>query len=219
MTVDCVDIEALAEVLARPGSDPKRRHLDECARCSALVLQYQAFLEAGAIAGSDPAEADARLRAFVQSVVPSAGPPQPSPPRRFLSAVRAGMLRPAWVAAALVVVIAGTMWWRPWVEPQRVLRTAPRSSGIIALDAPQPVDEGGVRLSWQGVEGADAYQVRLYGADLAEIARLDPVSDTTLVVPRSALPDGRPTTLIWRVLALSEGDEIIASRPAFLELP
>ena len=60
--------------------------------------------------------------------------------------------------------------------------------------------------------------MRFYGNDLGEIARLDPVTGTTAVVLKSQLPPNMPSTVLWRVVALHNGDEIGVSPPAPLDL-
>lgn len=226
MIKECIDIDRIPEVLELPADDPRRRHLSECPRCSSVLLSYQAFLEAEALPGSDTADAEARLRASVQSMIEeSSGDPSMARSVRerpgFLAEiVRGFFLRPAWVAAALVIIAAGIMLWRPWVQDRPALRgTSPESElgRPLGLEAPQLLEDGNLRLAWQPLEGADSYHVCLYDRDLSELIRFGPVSETTLVLRRSMLPADAPATMLWRIIALDEGDEIAVSPPALLE--
>ena len=179
MTEKCIDIEKIAEILALPDDDPRRRHLEECPRCSSILLSFQAFLEAEGVPGSDAADAEARLSAFIRANIEKATPDtsmtQPAPERPgFLSEFIQGLFRrPVWVAAVLVIVAAGMLWWQPWVQDQPVLRgTTPAGTGSpLDLKVPQVLEDGSLRLAWIPLDGADAYEVRLYDEGLSEIAR------------------------------------------------
>jgi hypothetical protein len=225
MTNHCVDVEQIEGLLALSDDDPRRRHLDQCPRCKPILTSYLAFLEADATAGADPAEAESRLAGYLETVTGH------SPDRRtetvtgndgFISKLtRALFLRPAWAAAALVVVAAGILWWSPWSQPQRVLRDAPQgvpgAGTALDLHTPQIQTGGVILLTWEPLEGADAYQVRLYGEDLAEIVRFHPTGAPSLSVDPSTLPGDTPAVVLWRVAALQGGDEISISEPAPLQ--
>jgi len=225
MSNDCIEFELIPGILELPSDDLRRVHVEMCPRCSAFLASYQSFVNEEAVAGADPDDAHARLTAFVASEI---GAPQETaagakgPTRKgFLSRVTEGLfMRPAWVAAALVVVAAGVLWWAPWTTDETVLRGSKPAdvSQPLVLSEPQKLSAGGVRLEWTSMSGADSYQVVLYDKDFNEIARLEPTNRTTLDIDRSMLPSDSPGSLVWRVVALQRGDEIGASDPAFLEL-
>ena len=226
MTNHCVDVEQIEGLLALSDDDPRRRHLDECPRCKAVLTSYLAFIEANTAAGADPDAAEARLAGYLETVTGF------SPSRRaetvagndgFVSKLtRALFLRPAWAAAALVVVAAGILWWSPWSQPERVLRDTPQGvpgAGIpLDLHAPQIQPGNFILLTWEPLEGAEEYQVRLYGEDLAEIVRFQPTEAPSLSLDRSKLPEETPAVVLWRVAALQDGDEIGISEPAPLQI-
>jgi hypothetical protein len=76
-----------------------------------------------------------------------------------------------------------------------------------------------VRLSWRVVNTAGKYIIRIRNADLDEIGLFGPIPDTSFVLGPSLLPPDTPSPVLWRVIALRNGDEIGRSRPASLKLP
>lgn len=222
MDQKCIDIENLAEILELPDDDPRRRHLEECPRCSSILLSFQAFLEAEKVPGSDPVDAETRLGEFIKASIDKQSP---GTSERVVVEERPGFLseflqglfrRPVWVTAALLIVAAGMLWWKPWVEDPLVLRgTIPaETKSPLELAAPQALDDGSLLLSWSPFDSVDIYEVRLYDESLSELARFGPLTETTLVLTRSMLPEDAPSAMLWRVVALDEGDEVAASRPA-----
>ena len=228
MSDACIDFERIPGVLDLPFDDPRRRHVETCPRCGAILASYRAFIREEFVAGYDPDDAHERLTAFVRSEI---GTPREKTGSRAAESApgRGGLLsrimgifprRPAWAAALLVVVAALGIWWRPWTPDRIALRGTQRegASQPLTLSAPQRLPEGSIRLEWTPMTGADTYQVRLYDKGLKEIARLDPTSETGLIIDRSALLAATPDQLIWRVFALRRGDNIGSSDPASLGL-
>ncbi len=229
MNGDCIDVERIPEVLELPAGDSTRRHVEACPRCSAILASYQAFMKEEIIAGSDPDDAHVRLTAFLASKIgaPSAaaevvtGEKDSARKGFFPRIAETFFLRPAWVAALLVIIAAGILLWRPWT-PDRIVLRGPSQGGVsqpLTLSPPQKLSGGDIQLEWTPMAGADSYQVRLYDRDLNGIARLEPTVEATLIIDRSMLPVETPNELIWCVVALRGGDEIGSSDPAFLELP
>jgi hypothetical protein len=126
-------------VLELSIDDPVRRHVDQCPRCSSLLASYEVFIRADAAAGADPADAEARLMDFLQERVGAGGPAPPAPDKApgddgfFARLKDVFVLRPAWVAAALVVTAAAVLWWQPWGVEQPALRSTAGSSLLEVL--------------------------------------------------------------------------------------
>ncbi|UCF06039.1 MAG: hypothetical protein JSV33_03130 [bacterium] len=232
MSKDCIEVKRISEVLELPADDSTRRHVEACPRCSAILASYQGFLNEEITAGSDPDEADARLTAFLASEigvlreeVRDAAGTKDHAWKDFLPRImKTFYLRPAWVAALLVIIAAGVygvLWWHPWTPDKTVLRGPSQAevSQPLTLSTPQRISGEGVRLEWTPMAGADAYQVRFYDRNLNEIVRLEPTNETALIVGRSMFPAQLPAKLIWRVVALEQGDEIGSSDAASLEFP
>jgi hypothetical protein len=75
MTDQCFEMEDVAEILTLSDDDPRRRHAEECPRCDAVLMSFSAFLDADA--GSDPADAEARLAAFLDTNIKDASADAP----------------------------------------------------------------------------------------------------------------------------------------------
>ncbi len=230
MKEHCIEAEDLERVMGLGAEDPRRKHLDDCPRCRALMAAYSDFLKpARALPGADLQDADARLKSsFDREIAREGRASRPatrrmrwSPPRPFGPTA----LWPVWAAAAAVIVV-GVLYVVHQVGPgpdRLVLRGAPQGSSrpaALVLYPPKSV-AGGLELRWRSAPGADTYQVRLFGSDLSERARLGPFADTAVVLRPAELASGIApgTLLLWRVVALHAGDEIATSPVGQLRAP
>lgn len=224
MTSECVSVERIAEVLELPADDALRVHVEGCPRCSSLLASYLSFIEAVPAADANPAEADARLMEFLHDRIGAVAPASPSTDpapdgNGFLARVRAWVnTRPAWVAAALALLVAAVLWWQPWDVEQPELRSV-SSLPLLKMDPPKILSDGAVRLGWEGEEDATQYRIILYDKELKEIVRLDSGQETTIDLIRDKLPSDIPSVVICRVAALQDGDEIAETAPVLVELP
>ncbi len=219
----CIEPESIEKVLRLPPDSPRRRHLEECPRCSSMLLLYRNFMAGEEVSGSDPIDADARLEAFMRNAMnagtDAGGVKDRSRLARLAYTLASG---PALAAAASVLIIAAVLWWSPWSSQEPVLRgggEGPPASRPVSLLAPQTLEDGAVMLSWRSLEGADEYLVRLRNSGLEEIASFGPSPDTVLVLRRSMLPEETKAEVFWRVIALTGGDETGRSAPASIDLP
>jgi hypothetical protein len=122
--------------------------------------------------------------------------------------------RPAWVFAGLALVLGAVLIAQRLPGPDR--EPAFRGPGETASAVPviEQATRGpaGVSLRWTAAAGAEAYEVRLYGEDLAELARFDPVPGLSLEIAADRLPGLAPGAgLIARVVAISGGDTVATS--------
>jgi hypothetical protein len=225
----CIPLEELAVLAELPASDPRRAHVAQCPRCGALLDAYARFLEPGADAdAAHVAAADVRLSEFLARTIgaPASPAAAPAPARAtarteprtsWWSALFAPAMRPALGFVVAAIVLGGIVVWprRAGRGPVDTLRGGSQRAAVPTLritDATLGV--AGLRLAWDPVADADAYEVRVYSDALAEIARLNANGDTMLIVPPSALPF-RPVpgqSLLVRVDARRHG-EVIASSP------
>ena len=142
----------------------------------------------------------------------------------FARLVAAPTWRPALAVAAVLVVVAGA--WtlfspgRPGEEPRLRGSAVPGTAWNAATTAVTAGD-GALRLTWNPAPGATRYAVVFLAADLSEVARVDDVTATELVLERDALPAGlaRSTDVLWRVTAYAGGDEIARSTASPVTLP
>ena len=219
---ECFQVEQLEAVAAWPDGDPRRRHLDGCARCRARLAEYRAFVAPPDVPEhARLEEADARLAAMLERELAVA----PHPARAAVAArsapwwsrLFAPPSRPAWgLALTVLVIVAGGAWWasRPGTSVMRGARVR------AGLETHASVSDSAVVLTWKPVEGAERYQVRFYSTDLAELATLSAPA-TRLDLRHGALPDPLPggVTVLWQVAALRGGDTIATSRTRSVVLP
>ncbi|MBI5171077.1 MAG: hypothetical protein HZA61_16445 [Candidatus Eisenbacteria bacterium] len=238
MSDRCPAIEELEGLLALPEADPRRRHVEDCARCRSLADMLGEFASTTAApAAAGFAAADASLRETIAELTgvresrEPEGAPQPAAPREFVpepapARVRArapwwsfGALRPAFAFAALLVVAsAGVALWRA-NAPEPVMRDAAGAESFVANPA-RPV-AGGLELSWSAEPGSDEYRVVFLDGALREIARTKIVTDTQLTLESAALPDGlrHGDQVAWYVEARAGGDFVAQTAPRTLRVP
>jgi len=217
----CIDVERIGEIVDFPANHPERQHAETCPRCRSLVESYRAFMNAEAAPDSGLEKArgvlDARIRQDAERWTPS------TPRTSALSRASwwSGLFRPApLMVATAVVAIAAVFVWTSRGPQDSTLRDDAAHETLLALQ-PSQVDGHAILLSWAAMEGADAYQVRIYGPDLNEIYRHPDVAGTSVTVDRSELPGDLPPTLdlTWRVYALLGGDVIEVSEPGSIRAP
>ena len=213
MSPNCIEVERIADVEALASDHPTRRHVEECPRCRSLWLSYQTFMATGPVDGARPDAARLALAEFIRRR--ATGTLSVERPSRFtLKNLWAGWRPIPLVAAAMIVaVVAVTLFRGGGRDETPVLRG---DSGVtLTLTDPARLADGSVQFSWSAVAEANSYEVRVYGPDLAELARC-PAAGTSLVVEAGVLPAG---DLTWRVVALRDGDVVETSAPASLTLP
>jgi hypothetical protein len=222
MTTPCVAIEEIADVVQLPRDDARRRHVESCARCSALAVAIEAFVSAQAIEGSNPASANDRLAAFITTLAERDGP---APASRTISrSPRRGsgfsLLRPVWgiSAAVAVLLVLAIVRVHPWLPNPGVVRGG--SAGGVIVEAAGVAGDGTITLRWEPVAGADSYAVTILAADMSEIASTAPTPETTVTLPPDSpvLPAPRPGPVFWQVTAFASGDAVATSAPQPLDL-
>ncbi len=209
----CPSSEQMGRLAALPESDERRRALEECPRCAALLHSYRDFLEPAAAEPLPPGvrEGLAQLRERLAGVEARPARTRARQTAREPVAIRwMPLWRPA-LAFAAVAVVAGAWWWSPLGpagESGRAVRGVP-ADAVRRAEAEFGPD-GAVRFVWPGVPEADHYVVTLHSAELATLARFEAGRETTLVVTRAELPAevGMGAGVLFRVRAYSGGDEI-----------
>lgn len=218
MTDRCIDAERIGDVLALAPDSPERKHVESCPRCRSLAQSYAMFMETDAVPGANVADADARLSQWRQNVIESAPAPAPKVRPGFLRSLLAGfMTRPALAAAALIVVAAAVVWLRVDHAPEQRLRgSSPASTEALSLSGARVSPTGSIDLSWSAQPQAQRYEVRIYAEDLTELARYHTAA-TEFTIPAGDI-DTSAHVLLWRVVALANGNEIAVSAPGTIEL-
>lgn len=223
MKQGCPPLESFAQVLLLHPGDPRRAHLEDCPRCSARRIALQSFLTMEPLPeGIDLDEARKRLSLAVRRQAAEAE----FAGRRKPATLRGLLLLPRWkpalgLAAALVlgtILIRSTLDRR--TDSEILLRGDGATEQALVLLPPVAGSDGSIVLSWRKAPGAETYLVMIYGPDLAEIARFETGSDTTLALPPARLSGLGPrgTVIFWRVATLQHGDQVSLSAPGTLRL-
>jgi hypothetical protein len=211
-------VERIADVESAPEGQPLRQHVAECPRCQSLWLLYQSFVKADSGGASNIEAARRALEATIRRQAAASPAPAPRVSRMNARSAWPAWLRPAMIsAAAAVLTVIAVSIFRGGGSDEPVLRGA--EDAIWSLSAPQLFGDS-IVLQWGAMPDADAYEVQLFDDALNDVYRSGPVSATTVMVLREALPsvaDG--ATLTWRVRALRMGDVIATSPPSSLQLP
>ncbi len=132
---------------------------------------------------------------------------------------------------------------RPWVVPLAVLVALTAVALLDRRDEPDPTSAallhgtldvlGGieadpdnpvqsiVRIQWSTFPGASRYQVRFFSMDMDEVARHEAGTENafTLDLREVWRPVAPARAVLWRVVALRDGDELAVSALQTLRLP
>lgn len=225
----CLAIEEILQCAARPAGDPRRRHVEECPRCWARLVAFREF-EAAVAAPPEAKLEQARASIGAALAREIGAPADASRVVEFPRGARRRGNGPKWwaSAAALIAVAALALALSRGPlsgEKPAVLRgeVASGSMGAAGLTLLEPVrtEAGAITLRWHAVPGAEHYRVTFLGADLAEIAALEPTSDTTFTLRRGALPAALASgaTVRYEVAALASGSALATSGVGTVRLP
>jgi hypothetical protein len=135
---------------------------------------------------------------------------------------RPSRMRPLLAFAAVVLAAAGLAWSLGSMKgDEEVLRGAADVDGWAAQATSSRLDARRMRLSWPAAPGATRYAVTFLSGDLRELARVEDLSGTELVLDGGALPVGLASgeSVLWRVAAYSGRDPLAQSPAAPLQLP
>jgi hypothetical protein len=104
-------------------------------------------------------------------------------------------------------------------SPPPIAATSGDETPVVLVRA-EVSDAGFLSLDWTPHPDADGYVVVLYTADLVEIDRIGPVSDSSIkLLPEERPPSESGDTFRWRVLAFDRGAKIAVSAPGIIEFP
>ncbi|MCB9513646.1 MAG: hypothetical protein H6694_04950 [Candidatus Latescibacteria bacterium] len=97
MADSCPTVEVLADLAALPADDPRRRHVQDCPRCRARLLDYQDFLAGGApVSAASLEDALDRLDAALRDATADPGPAPRSRAAKRCRCARSGARRWPW---------------------------------------------------------------------------------------------------------------------------
>jgi hypothetical protein len=230
MSDDRREQDELEGLLDLSPDDPRVLALDPSVR--ARLRAYHDFLEpAGVPEGARVAEAERQLKDLLERelAAPLGGEERSvNPERTIIAGPRAGgwldALRPRLLpayAVALVVVVAGTVWFtmRPPNEREPVMRGDTSAPSEMVTHA-RALDRGAVELQWTAMPEASGYALVFLSPDLTEVTRVV-VQDTRFDLRSGSLPHGLVShqKYLWQVIAGRGMDEIARSRTSMIEAP
>lgn len=208
---ECIPLEVLGTLGTLDAEDPRRLHIERCARCSAMLVAYREFVRADSPERAHVRDADKRLAAFiaerVEGVETGVGAPR-RPRGRWFQLPTFRFI--ATTAALLFIAVAVTQ-FLPGSREGVVLRGGPHAG--FSLEAPRVLDDGAIELGWAPVANADMYQVTILGTDLSEVFRMPATSETRVTLDTRTLS---AEATRWQVTALREGGVVAESTPAAL---
>lgn len=210
------DDERLIELAALPRTDPRRREAEKDPQVRAWLLEHDAFVEAGPILPEDEGAvtraAEAAIARGRAEATRATGVvlelKQPPRARRALL--------PHWaLVAAGVAVLAGA-------GVVLMPRVTTHESGNLRSITPGAVEQpfaslpathaaqGQWVLAWSAAPGATSYRIEILRG-LDAVASHDVPAGETFVLDPATLPPG--DDLLWRVLALRDGETIATTAP------
>lgn len=226
--IDCLAADQVEQALALAPEHPVSRHVRECPRCSALVLEYRDFLAAThEPAGADTTDASRRLSGAIADLVSGVpatrsvvAAPSPSLAQRLAQWWSGPARGPALAVAGLAIVAAGWFATRGPAPGGDTLR-GPGDAARPMLELRAMVaGSDALVLGWASVAGADLYAVTLLDATLEPRAELPLTADTAISLARAQWPAVAPgETLYVRIDALHETQVIGISSLHPLVLP
>jgi anti-sigma factor RsiW len=158
-----------------------------------------------------------------------ARPSHQEPPLEMVERARRGRMvrsrshRPALLAAAAMVAVAGALWLRgaliPSAPPPPGARGPESELSPVSPPAGAVVDAGAIAFVWSAVRGADRYVVTVQDAQGRTIATIESrtAGDPIRWPEGTAVP--APGTYLWSVRALALDRVVAESRPLAFQVP
>ncbi len=209
MNDPCLGPEDLDSLLEGGGTPELQAHLERCRACRLLVEEYRCFLAAEPVAGADSGAAHDRLSGILPPIKASrpaaAGPGLLA--RLFGGSHRLPILAGAALAVIALVVLLPRGSRQPG-SPTGVMRGAGAPETDFRINRPVPLTDGGWRLDWTAVTGADTYQVVILDQELRQVGQASAGAALSLELAPDRLPSAPSGPLFVRVLALAKDREL-----------
>lgn len=234
MSQRCYRAEEIAEIAGLKAHDERRRHLDDCPRCRALLASFGEFVTPPAVpVGANLPDAERRLQVALEREILGPGlPDRPDPIAEpgggsgFLGRLRALWESPAWkpalglAGAAALIAVMVTVWMPSGTDDGPVVLRG-QDPGALVVHPPERLGTNTIRMSWTPVEGADRYAVQILDPRGQVALSFEAGTDTFLVLTTSDLARIATTgrSVPWRLAAFHGLDPVTSSRAQTLRLP
>lgn len=199
------DLRHLEELLAMDESDPRRVRALQSVRMRNLLRDYQQF-ESGSteVDAAELEDAMSRLQSMTIGETAPARSPAPRRSSRWRSLTLA-----ASVASVAVLAVLGPRLFAPGPSREIPVLRDGDTDAVEDLGLRMAREQDALVLDWEGVRGANAYELVVYGSDLRELDRIALGPTSPARVDLSPYLERGP--LGARISALGEGRELLRS--------
>jgi len=223
MDDDRLTAEDFARLAALPEDHPERRRWATSPEFEARMRLWREFEAPSGASLPGGAAATRELERRMQPTVrgeaatlggtPASAISRATAKRSWLRSLFDRPPRAALAFATIVVVAIASTWLLGHEQTPPAVRGGPERAAFELM--PPQASSQGLELSWSAVPGADGYRVVFYGADMAEIGRIDRVRETHVQLRSGALPQGLAPgkEVLAEVTALSGDDPIATTKP------
>ncbi len=217
----CYSPEMLSELLEASPADPRLAHVHSCIRCRNLMESLRAFRSpSGEVPPHELDDAEARMRATLEREMKKTQTAATPWARAWMALFGGAWWRPALAAAAVVLLVVAAVELHDGPERSPSGTVRGEMSATFSAQA-EDLAGGGVRLSWDAVNGAGAYRVVFSDLGLEEIKSWEAGDRQSLTLEAAELQALAPagTQVLCRVVALRQGSVLASSSTVAVTIP
>ncbi len=203
MSERCYSAEEIGNILKFAPEDPRRQHVEECPRCSALAAEYRDYLDKGGeYPGPSLMDAQQKLRKVIDKGNQPGISLAAGGKRRGGFFSRVG--QPVAITIAILAIVYGLSLVCARQPPHRdlfehIAKPAFDPDDPLAPHHATPLARS-IRLSWNPAPGAVSYDVIVFNDLMKELGRFTDIQSTEIEIERTMLPGrSKGKTFMWRV--------------------
>lgn len=216
----CPDDTELLELATWSATDPRRAHVEHCARCRALMLELETIAlddDVPTLSASEHAALSAAVIRGLDEAHPAARPSAAQESDRRPAFAMPWRLVGGLATAASVVLVSLIALQRGQTPP--TLERGTTDPAVVRTESVR-VEAGEARFRWDPRAGADRYRLELLGTDFSVVRAETLAANESSWSLRMDDADAalRGQLLHWRVFADSAGTVVAESAPEPFEL-